>query len=380
MIDKLTEQKIKDAASIVDVIGDFITLRRKGVNYECLCPFHDDHHIGSFVVHPAMNCYRCFSCDQKGGPVDFLMNYSCTKFSYPDALRYLATKYGIPVDDDFDRERFRNIRPAKPRDMQPAQQELPKRLWPATWVDVYTDLKNDNFINYAKNLPWDDCQRNRFWQAVKDYKVGHAYFYTVNKFTGEELLHEWTIWWMIDDKNQLHNGHMMKFYPPGHDRFGHRDKTSRYSTTWLHARMKYSNNDKFVFNPEKEKASYCMFGQHLMTKYPNAKINIVESEKTALLMAAAYGNNASQIWMACAGLQNLTRERMQGILDARREIVLFPDRDAIDKWIAKAGKLNYPYLSINTKAVREWWLPEDGPTADIADIVIRMLQQAKEER
>ena len=50
MISKLTIQKVKDAANIVDVIRDFLTLKKKGTHYECLCPFHDDHHIGSFVV------------------------------------------------------------------------------------------------------------------------------------------------------------------------------------------------------------------------------------------------------------------------------------------------------------------------------------------
>ena len=86
IMDKFTEQKIKDAAGIVDVISDFLTLKKKGVNYQCLCPFHDDKKLGSFVVHPPRNCYKCFSCDAGGGPIDFLMNYQ--KLSYPDALRY----------------------------------------------------------------------------------------------------------------------------------------------------------------------------------------------------------------------------------------------------------------------------------------------------
>ena len=88
MIDKSTEQRIKDSASIVDVVSDFLELRPKGRNYECLCPFHNDRHLGSFVVSPARNCYKCFSCEAKGGPVDFLMEYA--HMDYPDALRYLA--------------------------------------------------------------------------------------------------------------------------------------------------------------------------------------------------------------------------------------------------------------------------------------------------
>ena len=70
-IDKLTIEKIKDAASIVDVIGDFYDLKKKGVNYECLCPFHDDRHLGSFKISPKKNTYSCYSCGAHGNSVDF---------------------------------------------------------------------------------------------------------------------------------------------------------------------------------------------------------------------------------------------------------------------------------------------------------------------
>ena len=73
MIDDATIKKIKDAASIVDVIGDFYTLRKRGVEYECKCPFHQDKHYGSFKISPKKNYAKCFSCGWQGGPVDFLM-------------------------------------------------------------------------------------------------------------------------------------------------------------------------------------------------------------------------------------------------------------------------------------------------------------------
>ena len=96
MIDNLTIEKIKSAASIVDVIGDFYELRKNGKDYTCLCPFHEDRHLGSFKVSPTKNCYTCFSCGEHGKPLDFLMKHE--HLSFIDAIRWLGKKYGIEVE------------------------------------------------------------------------------------------------------------------------------------------------------------------------------------------------------------------------------------------------------------------------------------------
>lgn len=374
-MDKFTEQKIKDAANIVDVISDFLTLKKKGVNYQCLCPFHDDKHMGSFVVHPARNCYVCFSCDAKGGTIDFLMNYQ--HLSYPDALRYLATKYGIPIMEDYDREKFKNIKPAKPREMTELPDNLPKRTWPTEWIGYYKNLTKDNFVNWLKSQPWDVCQRARMEQVLNDYHIGHVWFNT--DYHGEVKRHEWTMWWMLDENNILHNCHLMKFCPPGTERFGHRDKDDPFPQTWLHKRMTYAKGHNH-FDEEKESASYCLFGQHLLNAYPNATVNIVESEKTAVIMATAYGNHAGQIWMACCGMQRLNRELLQPLIDQGRKIQLFPDRDGIERWIKKANDVAYSNMILNTTAVKEWWQPCDGEKADIADVVLRIINDGLKDR
>ena len=96
MIDRITVDKIIDAANIVDVVSDFVTLKRAGANLKGLCPFHDDH-TPSFVVSPARNTCKCFSCGEGGTPVGFIMKHE--QLSYPDALRYLAKKYGIKIEE-----------------------------------------------------------------------------------------------------------------------------------------------------------------------------------------------------------------------------------------------------------------------------------------
>jgi len=82
---------ILDTARIEEVVGDFLTLRKTGVRYTALCPFHEDRHDGNFMVYPARNCFKCFTCEAKGGPVEFLMRH-CS-MTFPDAIRWLGRKY-----------------------------------------------------------------------------------------------------------------------------------------------------------------------------------------------------------------------------------------------------------------------------------------------
>ena len=96
MIDRPTVDKIIDAANIVDVVSDFVTLKRAGANYKGLCPFHDDR-TPSFMVSPAKNYCKCFACGKGGNPVGFIMEHE--QLTYPDALRWLAKKYGITIQE-----------------------------------------------------------------------------------------------------------------------------------------------------------------------------------------------------------------------------------------------------------------------------------------
>ena len=95
MIDNITQTRIHDAAQIVEVVSDFVTLKKRGVNFVGLCPFHDDR-SPSFYVSPAKNICKCFTCSDKAmSPVHFVMKHE--QLSYPEALKYLAKKYHIEV-------------------------------------------------------------------------------------------------------------------------------------------------------------------------------------------------------------------------------------------------------------------------------------------
>ena len=371
-IDKLIIDRVLDAAKIEEVIGDFdnIQLKKKGVRYLGYCPFHDDRHVGSFVVYPKKQCFKCFSCGAKGGVVEFLKMHE--HLSFPDAIRWLGKKYNIETDmTDF------NYTPPPTRPAPPPLEllELPKHLMAGTLVD--TALAQDNLVRWIRmGIKWDTIQRKRVEEMIGLYDVGHG-------------KHGHTIFWQIDERGRLRTGKMMKYREDGH-----RDKEAKWNFDWIHAtlsrhwdaeRQEMTDEPPYpypqLYDPSRQEAQITFFGYHLLNRWKRKDIDqtvcIVESEKTALLMAIAYGNHAKQVWIACGGLEMLTRERLQPIIDQRRRIILYPDRDGIKKWQQKAEQLHYDRLTVDARPVTEWWKPQDGEKADIADVVIRMINESE---
>lgn len=96
MIDRQTIERIKDAANIVDVVSDFVTLKKSGANYKGLCPFHNEK-TPSFIVTPSRGTCHCFGCGKGGDSVSFVMEHE--QMNYPEALRWLAGKYHIEIQE-----------------------------------------------------------------------------------------------------------------------------------------------------------------------------------------------------------------------------------------------------------------------------------------
>ena len=366
-IDDYTIQRIKDAADIVEVVSDFIPLKKKGVRYLGLCPFHEDRHLGSFVVYPRGQCYRCFACDAKGGTVDFLMNYA--KLSFPDAIRWIGKKYNIETDmNEF------NYTPPPAR---PAPPPLEMLVLPMSMVTAREHNDGNTLCKWLRTIPWDNAQRARIDKVLAEYHVGTS-------------RQGHTIWWQIDEEQRVRTGKMMLYKSDGH-----RYKGDGYKFDWIHASLArgipkrdeqgkilrdeegkviYDNTVfKHIYDEDKQDMRQTLFGMHLLDRYPAATVCIVESEKTAVLMAIAYGNNAATLWMACGGIENLNRERLKPIIDRGRKVILYPDRDGVEKWQQKANALRYRLLTVDTAPVLRWWKEEDGPKADIADVVLRLI-------
>lgn len=334
-MDRWTEARIKDTARIVEVVGDYVELRKRGVEYEGLCPFHNDRHLGSFKVSPAKNICTCFSCGATYDPAGFIM--AMEKVSYPDALGMLAKRYGIAVDSQ------ENI------DYQPVRREAIKLPMLVMSNDIVraTIGGDTELTRWLRSLPWSPEQLARVETVLRDYAVGSL---------GDRV-----VFWQVDEQGRVRTGKVMKYMPNGH-----RDKA--VNPGWMHNQPGI-REQLDLKNHDVEKVP---FGLHLLNRYPEAAVNIVESEKTALVCAIAYGNSEQYLWMALGGKGMLSRDRLKSLIKAKRRIYLWPDKDAIDEWRDKTKKIGCNNINIYTDFLSQW-REEDGDKADVADIIIRQL-------
>ena len=96
MISPNTIQQILGRIDIVDIIGGFVKLKKRGTNFLGLCPFHNEK-TPSFTVSPGKEIYKCFGCGRSGNAISFLMEHE--KYSYVEALRWLANKYNVEIEE-----------------------------------------------------------------------------------------------------------------------------------------------------------------------------------------------------------------------------------------------------------------------------------------
>ena len=160
MIDRETQQKIKDAANIVEVVGDYVKLTRRGANYMGLCPFHNER-TPSFSVSPQRNFCHCFSCKKGGSPVNFLMEKE--GISYTEALMLLAKKYNIPVQE-------RELTPEEKARMSEREAMIIASEWAmnAFHYNLYnTDEGREIGLSYLYGRGITD-------EAIRKYKLGYS--------------------------------------------------------------------------------------------------------------------------------------------------------------------------------------------------------------
>ena len=354
MIDKRIVDRVTGVARIADVVGAFRELRKSGVELTCPCPFHGGKALGHFKVNVNKNMCYCFVCGKGGGPVDYLK--TAEGMTFPDAIRWLGARYGIDVDEE-QKVRFRDVQRTKVKPIVVySDEQLPTLSLPIEMVRKYLGTEN-NLCRWMEGLPWSDEQRERLPKVLRSYGVG-----TSRKGN--------TIFWQIDDNKCLHTGKIMAYKMDGH-----RDKEARHGFDWVHSMLDRCGRRE-LYDVRKQKMRVCLFGLHLLnTKMAESNtVNIVESEKTALLMATAVGSSQG-IWMATGGLQFLNSSILQPIINRNMNIVLYPDHDGEQKWKEKMAKIPYRKLFYNDMWTRIYWKPCDGEKADCADVMLRMLNE-----
>ena len=342
MIDRITETKIKEAASIVDVIGDFYELRKKGRNYECLCPFHQDRDLGSFKVSPTKNIYKCFSCGAEGGPVDFLMSHE--NLSYPDALRWLGKKYCIEVDEE--QRKFVQVKPSTPK---PIQTQATKELCTIPYEYVSLSLDTDMRSQFQGHLCRIINDVQRIVEAAKMYALG---------VTNDDGV----IYWLIDDPGKVRSGKIMHYLFNGHrDKEKDGDKTN-----WVHWKLKQDGR-----LPADWQLTQCLFGAHLLTRYPDKTVALVESEKSAVIASIVL---PQYVWLSCGGKTQLEAGQKHLALKDRK-VVMFPDTDTDGEtfayWSQKAAEWREKGFDVKVSDLLERTATTAQKTAkiDIADLL-----------
>lgn len=344
-MDEITLARIKDAADIVDVVGGYVELHRKGKDWLGLCPFHNDHHLGSFVVNRNKGTYCCYACGAHGDSIDFIRRME--RVDFIKAVEMLGQRYGIDTGG-------RTTTTSMPKRV-PVKPKVEEKKWlalPSVYATMKLNTEGDTLCNWLRSLPWDAEQRKRLPVILKDYAVGHA-------------RQGHTIFWQFDYDCTLRTGKMMMYKADGH-----RDRTTKGNFHWVHNLLSQAGKVDLNATPYKT----CLFGLHLLPLAPHATINIVESEKTAIICAIYWGLSEDALWVACGGMTYLTRERLQPMIDQGRYIQLFPDHDGIAQWTERMKAIGYDKMSIRSDYVTRYWLPEDGPKADIADILVRQLR------
>ena len=152
MIDNLTKDRIMEAARIEEVIGDFVSLRRSGANYIGLCPFHPDNHP-SMSVSSTKQIFKCFACGKSGNVVSFLMDHE--HISYPEALKYLAVKYGIEIVE---------------------KEETPE--------EAATRMRSESLL--IVNEAAQKYYQEMLWDSERSHLIGYSYFHQ-RGFTDETI-------------------------------------------------------------------------------------------------------------------------------------------------------------------------------------------------
>jgi DNA primase len=167
MIDQSTVERIFSTAQIVDVVGDYVALKKRGVNYSGLCPFHNEK-TPSFSVSPGKNIYKCFGCGKAGNPVNFVMELE--QMSFVDALKYLAKKYHIDIVED-----------------TPTDEEIQKRGERESLLIV------------------TEWARNYFVDILKNHKDGQAIARTYLRERGirDDIVEKFQLGYCIDERETL---------------------------------------------------------------------------------------------------------------------------------------------------------------------------------
>ena len=294
-------------------------------------------------------CFKEY-VDDEGNPVD-PTNHTCGKCDHETSCGYHLTP------KEFFKANGRQDEQLTVRVERPQRRMIViDRKWVAATMK---DYERNGFVRWLYSLPWDEEQRECLNMVVFMYVLG------TSKDGG-------VIYWQVDEQGRVRTGKKMLY-----DETGHRLKDEEGNSigfNWIHSMMQRQG----FFPKDKFEMMQCLFGQHLIQgKDPKTTtIHIVESEKTAVLMAM-FDSKAmdTNLWLACGGLYNLNPSKLQPF--DKFKIYVYPDANGVERW--KEQVKNLPNVTVETKWMKGM-TAEDPKGADIADILLRRMSMTDEAR
>ncbi|RYG41823.1 MAG: hypothetical protein EOO01_24305, partial [Chitinophagaceae bacterium] len=293
--------------AIVQVVGHYVNLRKRGASYKGCCPFHQER-TPSFHVHPAKGIFKCFGCGVKGDAIQFIMDYE--KKSFSEAVEVIAGMAGFPIETE---EGIIQSTWMVPKPQKKLFQPLPFDTIPLTFLDESEDgvLANPLTAQTAAIVG-----ENIVKETVREYKIS--------------IDGNWITFTQIDVHGRYRTGKSICRESSG-------ARTKRFK--WVHDELKRKG-----LLPETFCLKQCFTGEHLLTKYPNKPVAIVEGQSTMLFMAAlgkvALKYNISELkyfssflWLSTGGSDGIgwKDEQVLKVLTGRN-VILFPDAGFYEKW------------------------------------------------
>lgn len=328
------------AISIVEVAKRLDTVRKTGINHVTFCPWHEDHHPSlSLCERNGKNYCHCFSCDKGGDVIAYVMQHE--QWTFQEACQWLSNEFGISTV------------PTVIYSPRPKPKPVVKQVEP-TYTYIPTELL-DKMVSPENSLC---CCLMQFFRPeavewiTEEYRIG-----CYSRFNHDD----YTVFPSIDTQGRICNLKAQHYCTdPASPRFAHSDEGSCF---WIGKIL----SDNGTLPKDAVFQSSCMFGEHLLSKYPDSKVALVESPKNAIFGALSF---PTLTWVATGNKGMLKREVLKPL--QHRDVVVIPDRDAIKEWsdaISKMGDLANFIVSDFCEQIA----PHDEPKYDIADFLLQQL-------
>ncbi|HRG91610.1 MAG TPA: DNA primase, partial [Chitinophagaceae bacterium] len=366
MISQATIQQILNRIDIIDVVGAFVKLKRRGSNFLGLCPFHNEK-TPSFTVSPSKELYKCFGCGRSGNAVSFVMEHE--KYSYPEALRWLANKYGIEIEETFQSDEQR-------QQMQAAESlyiinQFAQQFFSRVLFE--TEEGQDIGLAYFKERGFRE-------EVIRKFQLGYSPEQR-DAFTKEAIAKQYNPELLIKSglvanrNEQLQDNYRGRVIFPVHNHsgkvlgFGARilksnDKAPKYINTpeneiYIKSKILYGS---YFARQAIDKADECLLVEgytDVLSLHQAGIENVVASGGTSLTpdqlrLVRKYTNNLTIIYDGdAAGVKAALRGLDLALEEGLNvKLVLIPDKDDPDSYVNKVGAAAFiDFISRNKKDV-----------------------------